>query len=292
MTPNNGGAVILDPGAPMEHSREPAAPASPARPKDATPQQTDEAKRIEALTIELEETRRSAAYWRNNPRQAAAVLPEPEPEPDEPLVDAPATPDAEKTDDFLTDLNAAGLEALKKRGVITGEQLATALERLETKLRGEYVANEEARQFDGKLNAEFPELMRANAAVDAGQDPKSPLYSKTAAHFRALVRDSGVKAESVAGRALMLAAARMAKAEMDSEKKDTRNGDEDRRARIEGQPGGGRSRAGGADAHMDAPSELTGVQRQVIANLSRFGVSEAKFRQFQGTDSERRAGRE
>ena len=91
----------------------------------------------------------------------------------------------------------------------------------------------------------------------------------------------------------MVAAARMAKTQIDAEVA-TRPpaAGSDRRARIEGQSGGARGgRAGGADAELDAPNEIGEVSRKIIGNLSRFGVTEAKFKEFQGTPFERRNGR-
>jgi hypothetical protein len=294
MHPTEGAVVVLDPGAPVEIGREvPAAPATPAK-VAPTPEQT----RIAELEASLREQREAAQFWANRARGGqpapvddAAI----DDEPAEPVLEVANPPAGESTDDFLTDLNAAGLEALKKRGVITGEQLAVALQNLETRIRGEYAMDVQARQFDSRLSAEFPELIEANARVDAGQPANSPLFEKTAANYRALMQDApGVKHNSAAGRSLMLAAARMAKTQLEAAAVDT-NVDPapgtNRRDRVEGQPGRGRARAGGADTQLDAPPEIGETSRAIIANLQRFGVTEARFKEFQGSPFERRNGR-
>ena len=290
MNPTDVGAVVIDPGAPMEHTREaPAAPASPAKQDTPNPLET----RLNSLEAELRETRSNAEYWA---RRAAGPGPQPvqqvEEEPaDEPIVQIGAPPAGESKDDFLNDLNEAGLDALKKRGVITGEQFAQALSALETRLATRYNQDQEGRQFDAKLNAEFPDLVAASDRMAAGQKVDSPLYEKTAAHFKQLIKDSpGVKAESAAGRGLLLAAARLAKADIAMEGNQRQETNDQRRERIDAQPGRGR-RAGGADSAVDEGAGLTEQQRALIGNLSRFGVTEDKFRKFAGERPASRNGR-
>jgi hypothetical protein len=288
MNPSEMGAVVIDPGAPMEHTREvPAAPVTQPTTPAANP---DAETRIAALEKELRETRSTEQYWRGRAAQPAApAAEEADEETEAPLVDIAEAP-AEDAEAFLNDLNADGLNALKKRGVITGPQLATALQNLEQRLAGRYQADVEGRTFDNRLNTEFPDLVADSERVANGEAPKTELYRKTAVHFKALIKDSpGVKAGSVAGRGLMLAAARMAKQELSVDTAGRR--EEERRERISGQPGGGR-RSGGPDTSGSHESELTETQRSVISALGRYGVDEGKFRQFQGgAPAERRNGR-
>lgn len=288
MIPDNG-AVVTDPGAPMEYSREvPAAPVTPAAAATPTPEQA----RITALEDQLKEERQNREYWARRAAPVAQPVVEREEEIDEtPLVAVPVATQ-ESVDQFIDGLNKDGLEALKKRGFITADQLATALQAFEQRVVDGYSRDVQARQFDDKLSREFPELMEANARIDRGQAANSPLFERTAKHYNALADDTpGLKHNSPAGRALMLAAARMAKTEIESEGKVTTTNEPSRRDRIDAQPGRGRARAGGADTQMEQPTEIGEQSMAIIANLSRYGVTPDKFKANIGAQFEKRNGR-
>ncbi len=137
------------------------------------------------------------------------------------------------------------------------------------------------------MNREFPELLADNARVDRGESPTSPIYLKTAANYRDLARDAGItRHDTQAARGLMLAAARMAKKEIDMEGADNGRTNADRRDRIAAQSRSGR---GGGDDHTgEQPSQLSEVQRQIIGNLASFGLTPEKYKQYQGSPSARR----
>ncbi len=278
----NGGAVVFDPGAPMVHDRE-----TPVvtKTQEKAPEKTEAEKQVERLERENSELRRNAEFWATRAKGPEQRQVEQDDEP-EPIVKA-ATPPNQTTDEFLNSLNAEGREALKKNGFLTEEQLAGYLEKFEERISSRYAADQAGRTFDDQMNREFPELLADNARVDRGESPTSPIYLKTAANYRELARDAGVtRHDTQAARGLMLAAARMAKKEIDMEGADNGRTNADRRDRIAAQSRSGR---GGGDDHTgEQPSQLSEVQRQIIGNLASFGLTPEKYKQYQGSPSARR----
>lgn len=285
MHPSDSGAVVIDPGAPMEIGVEKPTPVTPTT-AAKTPDQLEN----ERLRAEVEEQRANAQYWANRARGGPAPVEEVE-EHEEPIVNVPASTQ-ETVDQFIDGLNKDGLDALKKRGFITADQLADALQKVEDRMVGGYRADQEARQFDVRLSQEFPELIEANKRVDAGKPANSELFTLTSKHFQDLAKDTpGLKLDSPMGRTLMIAAARMAKAEIGAKSVQQGESNQQRRERIDGQPGRGGARGGGADADLDAPAEIGETSRAIIANLRGFGVTEEKFKANVGAQFERRNGR-
>ena len=273
--------TIIDPGAPQTHDREqPETKQAPAK--------SDTDRRLESLEKDLENERKArreadetARYWANRNKQApAGTEDEPAPRRKQPAAEVEVPKDADGV--LLEELNADGLAALKKRGVITADQLEQALENLASRIETAYAAEREGDEFDKNMQKEFPELFEDNKRVDAGERPETELYQRTAKHFRQLTREAGIKPESVAARGMMLAAARMAKQEIRMEGLEGNNAEDDRRERIERQrtTASRGSRGGEGDVTNRGPRELTSVQSQVVQNLSRWGATPEKFQKF------------
>ncbi len=127
--PENGGAVVFDPGAPMVHDRE-----TPVvtKTQEKAAEKTEAEKQVERLERENSELRRNAEFWATRAKGPDQRQVEQDDEP-EPIVKA-ATPPNQTTDEFLNSLNAEGREALKKNGFLTEEQLAGYLEKFEERI--------------------------------------------------------------------------------------------------------------------------------------------------------------
>lgn len=274
--------TIIDPGAPLTHDREqPEQKQAPAK--------SDSDRRLEALEKDLENERKArreadetARYWANRNKQPApAADDDEEPKPRRRQAAEVEVPkDADGV--LLEELNADGLAALKKRGVITADQLDAALENLASRIETAYANEREGDAFDQNMQKEFPELFEDNKRVDAGDRPQTELYHRTAKHFKQLTREAGIKPESVAARGMMLAAARMAKQEIKMEGLTDNHAEDDRRERIERQRSTASrgTRSGEGEVTSRGPRELTPTQQTIVNNLKRYGATPEGFQKF------------
>lgn len=276
-----GGGTAVDPGASYEHDLDEVTP--PARvedPRDA---------RIKALENDLkterqqkDELSRSERHWADIAQRNLDRDDEEVPEAAAAVAAAPIT--TEKPEDLLDDVSRDGLAALKRRGVVTRDELDTLLaqsqQRAETRLQ-------EVRTdagFDAQIAKEFPEIAEASAQISRKERPNSPLFLRAAEIFRqALADDPRLKGS----KSTLLLAARAAKAQLEAE--DARKGkpakvtdrdDDDevetsrqrrRRDRVAVQS---TERAPASGNENDDRPTVSKQAREVLAHLK---VSEAEF---------------
>jgi hypothetical protein len=278
--------AALDPGAPFEHSAAGAEPRPPAAAKPA--EKSDVEKRLDAVERDnrakdqrIEELSQSERYWAGKARGTAT------PEvPAEDLDDEPAPVESpfegEKPEQLLDDLSVNGLKALHKRGLITTDQLVKQVSQLEKRIYAEVDAKlaqqREWSQLEAKFS-EFPELLADSELVSAGQQPKTEIYKRTQVHFRQMVQDDPKLKNSTGA---MLAAARLAKKELELEGKaagtEGGNRQQSRRERIAAQAP---DRDGGSgEGGEPGDDQLSPTARNVVNNLSRFGITDEDFRKY------------
>ena len=290
-------APKIDMGAAFEHGDPGPTTKEAAKPAE----KSDVEKRLDALEREnkakdarINELVESERYWAQQARGKAPAPEEglPGPDDDDDLPVAVADPfEGEKPEKFLDDLSVDGLKALRKRGVITEEQLIDQVGRLEQRLLARVderlATNTRHQAIDAELG-KFPDLQADAKRVAAGQTPQTELYKRTQVHFRQMVADDAGMKNSPAA---LLAAARMAQKEIDLEAKaaGTQRTDRQitRRERIENlTPDRDRGGEGGSEE-----DELSPNARSVVNSLSRFGVTEESFRQFANEPAPTRNGR-
>lgn len=226
-------------------------------------------KEYEALQRRLDELAESERYWAERAKGAKDSGGDPVDEDDyderdEEEDDEPADDDPDKV---LDEFSTKGVEALVKRGVLTKKAARELIRKEAEKIARQVVGMESKRlQSDAALLRAFPDLA----------DESSALFKRTAEIFKAdVARDPTLKKSSTA---LMLAA-RAAKAELEAEARAARRHDdeEDRLHRIRRQSGD-RSR-GRTDFDDDDDGDLGPEARELIARMSRYGVTEEKFKQ-------------
>lgn len=239
-----------------------------------------------ALIRERDEARESERYWATRARGGKEDAPPPE---DDAIdtdglvpestgnedLDRAIFEDPEKWTEAITKGPKAIGQYIKSLGLVTGAEAAeiavkAARQVVESKVQG--------MQVDAKLG-EFADL----------KDQESELFQKTAPIYREMVADNGGKQSS----ALMLAAARIAKAEMKAsapkpkvrEEDDVydRYDEDDRKARVAAQ-GGNRGRAAAAD---DTETDSIGPQaRELIRQMNSGGGPQITEEDFMASRKE------
>lgn len=271
--------MLIDPGAPFEHGQE-----SEAEEKPKPAAKSSETLRIEALEADLarersarKEAEDDSKYWANRNRQ---------PQQREEREDTPAKPAApaaatEKPEKLLDDLTAEGLDALKKRGVITGPELATILEEHASKMEGRMQQVRQDAEFSARISAEFPEIAEDSQRLNRNEKPQTELFAAASRIYRQMVADDPAL-EGTNG--ALLIAARQAKAEILAKKKPAAKETDEveearppRRARIERQASD-RSPSGseGDESHQD------GFSKQQLEVMKHLKVEPQNFRKHAG----------
>lgn len=285
------GTATLAPGDPFEHDHE------EAEVEDKPVVESDSDKRIKALEAEVaserrkrEESEADARHWSQQARRPAERA--------QPIVEAEdlAEPEVtEKADAFLDAVSSKGMAALKERGVITKTDLREAVKEVLSEVDEKITGTVQATRLDAQMNEEFPELMREAEAVDSaskkgGRVETSEHYQRSAAIVAQMIATDKKLAESPA---IMLIAARQAKAELKAEgkakpaEKEDKGGEVEtrqvsRRSRIEAQRPAREVRD---DETGGGRGELNATQREVA---SRLHVTEADFKKQQGKIQEGR----
>lgn len=165
--------------------------------------------------------------------------------------------------DIADDLAANGIEALRKRGVLTKREARELIREEAKKIAEETVNRSRAGMIaDAKLAREYPDLA----------DQRSPLFQRTQAIYQELVKDDPALGRSAR---TLPTAARLAKAELLAEGKlDAR---QDRINRQSGDRSSGRH----VDFGDDEGDELTPNQREIIRRFNESGeveISEDGYR--------------
>lgn len=263
-----GGDSPLDPGAPFVHG-EPVKPA--AKPND----KSDLEKRFDALEAEtkglrtrLTEAEGDARYWSQRARGEAAPREERETDDEPPAED----PTQEMTpEQFLDVLSKEGIKGLKRFGFMTKADVDAEVKRISKEADQKISRAQQASTIDQKIGREFPDLIADNDRVQRGEKPQTEMYKRTGKILQELVADDPSLKNSTGA---LMAAARMAKQQLDAEKKAGESSREDRddrqqqrRERIENQ-------RGERDRPRDDEREpvLPALAGQVISNLERFGA--------------------
>lgn len=263
------GAAPLDPGAPFVHGNDAPVVTKPA---EKAKEESAESKRITALEKELKETRDSEKYWADRARAGNAPRHEEpesddEPEPEEPSRVARRQ---EKPEELLDDVSKEGLEALKKRGLITKEELDAAIAKAGRDAEAR-IANAQANaNIDARIERDYADL----------KNPDSDLFKRAGQHFRDMVADDPSLKRSPA---TLVAAAKLAKKELEAEKKvaDDKKRNEDRgpsrRERIDSQSSD-RAPSGRSEADDDPVRELSPLQSQIVKHLGQYGATEGAYK--------------
>lgn len=276
-SPGGSDTALVDLGAPFEHGDDPA-------PAEKKPEKSAEQIEIENLRAEnaaskrrADEAEETARYWANRGRQQPEreVRREPEPERREAVV-------TEKPEKLLDDLTSEGLEALKKRGVVTGPELAQILEEQEQRMEGRMQAVRQDAEFGARIAQEFPEIAEDSKRIDRGEKPKSDLFMAASRIYQQLVADDPALKDT---NGALLIAARQAKAEVAAKSKnkdepmrgENNSSQDTRRARIDRQRGD-RVPAGseGDEGHQD------GFSKQQLEVMKHLKVKPEDFRKHAG----------
>lgn len=206
-----GGAAVLDPGVPFEHGNEPEKPAEKkAEPSGTDKEIADLRKRVEDQERRTNEALDDAKFWANRaqrgePRRAAE-------EEEEPARKAPRRAAAEeKPEKLLDEMTVDGLEALKKRGVITADELEARLKKITTDTKSEIAATRKDAEFGIKISKEFPEIAEDSERIAKGERPKTELFKRAGEIYRAHVAEDP---DLQGSQSLLLMASRQAKAEL------------------------------------------------------------------------------
>lgn len=174
--------------------------------------------------------------------------------------------DGDIADDFATN----GIEALKKRGVLTKKE-AKELMREVAREEAQHVVQKSQNSLikDAEMAREFPDL----------QDNSSELFKRTQAIYRAEIAEDPKAASNPR---TLYRAAKEARAELITEGKygrvsqlrdDDGYGDQ-RQRRIDAQSGDRSNRGRGNDRHMDDDDVLSPAQRSLIARFQATGEAE------------------
>ncbi len=214
--------TMIDPGAPHEvDPDEPEEKKPPAKSAEAVELETLRAETA-ALKKRADEAEEDSRYWsrRAQERRAESGRQQTEEEPRR----RTAEPITEKPEKLIDELSTDGIAALKKRGIVTQEDLDAAL----TKARQDGQRDTEAvrsdAEFSMKLEREFPEILADSKLVSAGERPKTELFKRTREIYQeAVAEDPSLEASKGA----MLMAARQAKRELDATGKGKGKGKEE-----------------------------------------------------------------
>lgn len=214
------------------------------------------ARQIELLRQELKQVRESERYWaemaQRSTKKRAVEPDEDEEEEDESQGDEQE--EAEPVERFLDELASSGVKALRKRGLVTMEEVQKMIERALSEQRKQLMQ-------DAELVKQYPELM----------DESSPLFSKAREIYREMVqKDPSLKNSPVA----LEMAAKLARAEVQGQQR-AQDSSSARAAAFERI--GSQRRSQNAD---DGP--LSPAQREIIAKFNRDGgvrITEEQYRE-------------
>jgi hypothetical protein len=275
-----GGAAAAekpDMGAPYDPDGDPPKPEA-AKPALTAEQKelADARKELADAKAQLKEAQVSERYWAQRAKNGNAPEPEPdEDEPEDPERQAAgsrrqaAADTDEKPEQLLDDLSVSGLKALLKRGVITQAQFEEQLEGLEERINKRVDARlqqqDSWRAIDTELGTNYPDVWQDSKRVARGEKPQTEMYRRSAINLQQMVADDPKLKNSPAA---LLAAVRMAKKELDLEKKaEAKPVSQNRRERIESQMGE-RGGSGAGEDELD-DDQLSPTAREIVNNLSK-----------------------
>lgn len=267
-----GGGIAIDPGAPHELDHEEPEPAKKpaAEPAAIEKDLADLRGRVTAAEKAAADAKADAQYWAERARRPAErTEPEPRQEP-EPRRTRAAD---EKPEKVLDDMTVEGVEALRKRGFITAEEMEERLAEVAAQADAKINATYSDASFDMQLNREFPEVGIESAKIAKGERATDPLFIRAGEIYReSIALDPNLKGSKSA----LLIACRQARSELkgkDDVQTDTppkkKSGDDPekrsvRRERIERQMPE-RGRASG-DESDDTPS-MSGMAKEMGRHL-------------------------
>lgn len=266
-----GGTAVIDPGVPFEHGNEPEKPAEKKADEPATKAELEDLrKELEAERRRANENADDAKFWANRAQRGERKPAADEEE--EPARKAPRRAAAEeKPEKLLDEMTVDGLEALKKRGVITADELEARLKKITTDTKSEIAATRKDAEFGIKISKEFPEIAEDSERIAKGERPKTELFKRAGEIYRAAVAEDP---DLQGSQSLLLMAARQAKAELAAKG----DGDEDevvpdartekqrsRRERIEAQTPPRSTRR--TSRETDDTPEVSSEARDVMKHL-------------------------
>ncbi len=206
--------IAVDPGSPYEHDLE-QPPAKPIPVKSDADKEVDRLKQENAdLKRRREEAEEDARYWSRRGQ------PQPKETDEEPAAPAPREVIKEKPEKLLDDLTSEGLEALRKRGFITADQLENVLAENDKRTESKIAAARADAEFGARLGTEFPEIAEDSARISRGEKPKSEIFARASEIYRESI---GLDPELKGSKSALILACRQAKAELTLKAQDNRN---------------------------------------------------------------------
>lgn len=284
---DDGGQSAVAPGAPYVHGSAPAKEAAqPVQKTAAEVELEDTRKQLESARRERDEAKQSEKYWSDRARSQRVEVPETDDEPEPEDAGRPQVR-RDKPEKLLDEMTEEGIEALRKRGIVTQEDLDAALAKQAKKNDARLALSQRQNAFDQQFNREFPDIAADGLRIQRGEQPKTEAFKRAQQHFKDMIADDPSLRDSPAA---LRAAAKMATKELEMEakhaKESARDRQESRRDRIDGQRGE-RPGAGHSESD-DEENQLSPLAQQISRGL---GLSDAEAQKAYATAGRNGRGR-